>query len=182
MAASYDPIPVAFQSAINEFKGKIKDDKLLSEIEKTTSIDEVYDFTDKLQEEQARKGHLRYLGKIGPFLERLRDYSGAIDTFVQTKPIILAFIWGPIKLLIQWTSSLKQSFDAIVNISAEIGELLPEFKLVRKLFGQNTQLNDILVLFFQDILDFYRITLEFFTKSSKFLLHYLVKFYVAISN
>jgi hypothetical protein len=168
MVNPYDPIQAAFQSVILEFKNRLKDDKLYSEILKTTSIDEVYDATDQLQKDQAKIGHLRHLAKIEPYLERLRDYSGVIDTFVQAKPDILALIWGPIKLLIQWTSILKQSFDEIINITAEIGDLLPEFKEVSQLFNHNVQLKDVLVLFFQDILDFYLVALKFFSKPSKF--------------
>ena len=169
MTTPDDLIQAAFQSVIHDFKDKLKDAKLYSDILKTTSIDEVYDATDKLQEDQAKNGHLRHLSKIGPFLERLRDYSTAIDTFVQAKPNVLALIWGPIKLLIQWTSTLKQSFDAIISTTAEIGELLPEFQEVIKLFGHNEQLKIVLVLFFQDILDFYLVTLKFFSQPSKFL-------------
>ena len=168
MATSYDPIQVTFRSVIHDFKDKLQDDKLYSEILKTTSIDEVYDVTDKLQKEQAKTGHLRDLAKIGPYLERLREYFDVIDTFVQVKPDVLALIWGPIKLLVQWTSILKQSFDAIINTTAEIGELLPEFKEVVQLFNHNLQLKDVLALFFQDILDFYLVALKFFSKPSEF--------------
>ncbi len=164
----YDPVQAAFQSMILEFKDKLKDDKLYSEILKTTSIDEVYDATDQLQKDQAKVGNLRHLAKIEPYLERLRAYSGVIDTFVQAKPDILALIWGPIKLLLQWTSILKQSFDEIINITAEIGDLLPEFKEVSRMFCHNAQLKDVLVLYFQDILDFYVVALKFFSKPSKF--------------
>jgi len=47
-----------------------------------------------------------------------------IDTFVQAKSDILALIWGPIKLLLQISKNLTQSFDAIVNTMANIGEKL----------------------------------------------------------
>lgn len=164
MTTTNDPIQTAFESVIRDFKDRLNDDELCEEISKTKSIEEVYDATDKVQAEQAIKGHLRHLSKIAPFLERLGEYSGAIDTFVQAKPLILAFIWGPIKLLIQWTSILKKSFDAVVNMTAEIGELLPEFITVTKLFSQSTHLKDVLVLFFQDILDFYVVTLKFFSQ------------------
>lgn len=167
MAIPYDPIHIAFESVIYEFKNKLQDDKLYSQILKITSIDEVYDATDKLQEEQAKSGHLRHLSKIEPYLERLREYSGVIDTLVQAKPDVLALIWGPIKLLLQWTSILKQSFDAIINITAEIGDLLPEFKEFSQRFSHNDKLKDVLVLFFQDILDFYLVALKFFNKPSK---------------
>ncbi|KAL6697596.1 hypothetical protein J3F84DRAFT_369411 [Trichoderma pleuroticola] len=52
--------------------------------------------------------------------------------------------------------------DALVNTAAEIGELLPEFKLMAAIFGNNEQVKLVLVLFFQDILDFYAVTLKFF--------------------
>ncbi|KAH7305450.1 hypothetical protein B0I35DRAFT_362187 [Stachybotrys elegans] len=154
-----------FQAVIAEFKQKLGNDNLYTEIFKTTSIDQVYDLTDKLQEEQQKTGSLRHLSKIGPYLERLRDYSGAIEVFVQVQPDILALIWGPIKLLIQWTSTLKQSFDAIIDITAKIGNLLPEFKEAALIFGHNACLNEVLALFFQDILDFYVVALKFFSLS-----------------
>ena len=169
MAASMDPVQVAFQQSADEFRKKLKDHELYKEILETTSIVQVYAFTDQLQREQARTGRLRHLSKIQPYLERLRDYTGAIDTFVQVKPEVLALIWGPIKLLIQWTSTVKRSFDAIINTTAEIGEVLPEFKEFSQLFNHNAQLKDVLVLFFRDILDFYQVALTFFKKPRKFL-------------
>jgi len=163
MVPPLDPVQWAFEKSIRDFKAELKDEGLYSEILRTTTIDQVYDVTDKLQEEQAKNGHMRHLSKIGPFLERLRGYTDAIDTFVQVKPEILAYIWGPIKLLLQWTSVLKQSFDAIVNTIGDIGDLLPEFQEVVRLFGHNEQIKDVLALFFQDILDFYVIALKFFS-------------------
>ncbi|RYP21518.1 hypothetical protein DL765_002154 [Monosporascus sp. GIB2] len=162
MTASTDPIQVAFDFAKHEFKDKLKDDAVYDEVLKTTSIEQVYDFTDNLQKQQAEKGHLRHLSKIEPFLNRLEEYSKVIEVFVQAKPDIMALIWGPIKLLLQWASVLKQSFDAIVNTTAAIGNLLPEFISVTRLFSQNTHIKDVLALFFKDILDFYLVALKFF--------------------
>lgn len=163
MSAEYDPAHQAFATAIQYFKANLKDDALYREILNTTSIQQVYDLTDKLQAEQAKKGHLSYLSKIQPFLQRLNDYAGVIEVFLQAKPEVLALIWGPIKLIIQWASALKQSFDAIINTMADIGILLPEFQLVGNLFSQSRHINDVMVLFFRDILDFYLIALNFFS-------------------
>jgi hypothetical protein len=168
MGPDNDLVQMAFEKSIRDFKANLKDDELYSKILQTTTIDQVYDLTDKLQEEQAKNGHMRHLSKIGPFLERLRGYAGAIETFVQVKPDILALIWGPIKLLLQWTSVLKQSLDELVTTISDIGDLLPEFEGVVKLFGHNKQMKDVLALFFQDILDIYVIALKFFSLSRKF--------------
>lgn len=158
-----DPVQAAFEKAAREFKTALKNDKLYDEVLKTRSIDDVYTATDVLQLELAKKGPLRRLSKIQPYLERLRAYSGVVETFVQVKPDVLALIWGPIKLLLQWTSTLTQSLDAIINTTAEIGELLPEFKDMTTMFSQNHHIKDVLALFFQDLLDFYVVALKFFS-------------------
>lgn len=157
------PIQLAFTEAVRQFKSKLKNAPLYADVLKTKSIDEVYDKTDALQIELGKQGRIRNLSKIRPFLEGLRGYADIIDTFVQVKPDVLALIWGPIKLLLQWTSSLTQSLDAIINTAAEIGGLLPDFKVMATMFGHNEQIKHVLVLFFQDILDFYAVTLKFFT-------------------
>lgn len=162
-----DPAILYFERAIGEFKKNLKDEALYKEILATTSINQVYDLAEQIQTEQGKTGHLRHLSKIKKYLEKLDLYAGAIDTFVQVKPDILALIWGPIKLLIQWTSTLSKSQDAIANITTEIGDLLPEFTDMTALFTHNTRLNDVLSLFFQDILDFYLVTLRFFSLSSE---------------
>ena len=167
MATVQNLVQLAFEQTVREFKSSLKNDDLYSEITKTTTIDEVYDLTDKLQEEQLKKGGLRHLARIGPYLERLREYTSVIQGFIQLKPDILAAIWGPIKLLIQWTSILNQSFDAIISTTADIGLLLPEFSQASRLFSQNEQIKGVLLLFFKDLLDFYVIALKFFSLPRK---------------
>lgn len=165
LPGTLDPAIRGFETAMREFKAKLKDDSMYAELLKTTSIDQVYDLADRIQAEQAKTGLLRHLSKIQKYLERMRLYSDAINTFVQVKPDIMALIWGPMQLLIQWTSTLSKSQDAIAKIMAEIGDLLPEFQDMTALFSNNSRLNDVLALFFQDILDVYLICLRFFSKS-----------------
>ncbi|KAK9774329.1 putative NACHT domain-containing protein [Seiridium cardinale] len=165
MSTVVDTAQAAFDSAIRDFKSKLNDPRVFNEILQTTSIDQVYDATDKLQEEQSKKGHLRNLARIAPYLTRLNDYAASIEVFVQVKPEILALIWGPIKLLLQWASAVKTSFDAIVTVTEDIGILLPEFKKSAQMFHENKQINHVLALFFKDILDFYVIALKFFKQS-----------------
>lgn len=160
-----NPAQRAFDKAMREFRTSLKDAALYSQILKTTSIDEVYDLTDKLQFTQG--AHLADLSRIQPYLNRLKAYTGVIDTFVQAKPEILALIWGPIKLLLQWTSNVSASLSALANTIEEIGALLPEFDQAARLFGSGPHVNDVLALLFQDILDFYLIAVKFFSMKSK---------------
>ncbi|KAI1355079.1 NACHT domain protein [Xylaria sp. FL0043] len=165
MAAVFDPVQAAFDNAISDFKAELKDEQVYKELSQITTIDQVYDATDEIQRKQAKQGHLRHLSKVSPYLDRLNEYAATIEVFLQVKPDILALIWGPIKLLLQWTSALRASFDAIVNAMAEVGELLPEFKRVIALFDENTAIQEVMALFFRDILDFYLVALKFFKLS-----------------
>lgn len=163
LQATDDPFQAAFDPLIRDFRARLKNDDLYREILKTKNIEEVYDVTDKLQEEQSRTGRLRHLSKIEHFLEGLKGYSAVIEVFMQAKPDVLSLIWGPIKLILQWADVLKQSMDAIVDTTAEIGSLIPEFRISSKIFSEDTTIREILVLFFKDILDFYVIALKFFS-------------------
>lgn len=162
-----DPFRATFESVIQEFRSKLKDDALYNEILETKNIEEVYDVTDRLQEEQARTGKLRHMSKITPFLEGLRGYASVIEVFMQAKPDILALIWGPLKLILQWADVLKQSMDAIIDTIHEIGARLPEFRKSTRLFGKNKLILDVLILFFRDLIDFYIIALKFFSLPRK---------------
>ncbi|KAI8718204.1 NACHT domain-containing protein [Fusarium sp. LHS14.1] len=162
-ARSSDAVRHAFNSAIQDFKNNLKDPGLYDQILQTTSIDQVYDATDQLQKGQSKTGRLRHLSKIEPFLDRLRDYSSVVETFVQAKPDVLALIWGPIKLLLLWADALTKSFTAISDTLEEVGSLLPEFCEVTNIFTNSVRLQEILVLFFRDILDLYLITINFFS-------------------
>ncbi|PQE07875.1 hypothetical protein CJF32_00003003 [Rutstroemia sp. NJR-2017a WRK4] len=160
--AQLDPVQVAFDSAIRDFRDKLQNDDLYRDIVRVKSIGEVYDATDKLQQEQGKKGHLRHLSKIATYLNRINDYKSAIDIFIQVKPDILGLIWGPIVLLLQWASILNTSFDAILNTIQEIGQALPDFERAARLFDQNKLIKDVLLSFFKDILEFYLVAFNFF--------------------
>ncbi len=165
MASPNDPIQAAFETAVLNFKKEVNDNGIYDKISQAATVEDVYKETKKLQAEQAKHGHLRHLSKIEPYLTRLNDYSKAIQVFVQAKPDILALIWGPIVLLLQWANVLKVSFDAIVDTMAEIGIALPEFKQAALLFGNNDRIGDVLLLFFKEIIEFYSIAFRFFRLS-----------------
>ncbi|RYP52172.1 hypothetical protein DL768_002614 [Monosporascus sp. mg162] len=143
MSAS-DPAQAAFESSKQAFKDSLQDPNLFDEILRTQNIGQVYDATEKLQREMGNQGRLRHLGKIGPCLERLSGYAAVIDTFVQAKPDVLALIWGPIRILLLWSSRSLQLFDAITSAVERIGEALPEFCDIVRTFSPKETLKDAL--------------------------------------
>lgn len=81
----------------------------------TDAFAEIYTLEDlehaiqDIEVSQAGRKSLRYLNKIKPCLHALNDYSKTIEVFVNAKPDIMAFVWGPIKvcLLVGGQSSYR---------------------------------------------------------------------------
>ncbi|KAF5643189.1 nacht domain protein [Fusarium sp. NRRL 52700] len=161
-SSSTDQVSEVFEKAKVDFLTAIKDQKLRSQFQKATTIDDIWDYTEQLQKDQGSNKRLRGMKRIGPYIERLQEYAGMIEVFVQVKPDILALIWGPIKLLLQVSSNLVASFDAILGVMKNMGSILPRFNEFVPLFKNNERLKYVLGLFFQDILDFYLVSLRFF--------------------
>jgi hypothetical protein len=166
--ATMDPAQAAFIKAQQAFRDKLNDPGLYQEILTTTKVEDVYEITGKIQEDAAKKGRLRYLARIKPFLDGLSSFADVIEIFIQAKPDLLALIWGPIKLILLWSSQITSVLDKIADAMAKIGHALPQFKMVAYMFGSNKAVNHALTLFYEDILDFYRINFDFFLKTRKY--------------
>ncbi len=162
--ASTDTLQQAFENAKREFLDRLPQSQtnLRGEILATTSIDQVYDVTDKLQQGGKSPG----MSKIGRFLELTRAYAAVIEVFVSSHPEVMALVWGSIKLILQLTANAQAGFDAVLNTTARIGDLLPDFAVVREIVRDSERLTRILQLFYRDILDFYSTAFELFSKPS----------------
>ncbi|KAI1122695.1 hypothetical protein F5Y10DRAFT_281496 [Nemania abortiva] len=160
--SSPDPIQAAFESAKDVFKKRLDNDELFKDLLETSSIEDVWALAEKLQKQPYIERRMRHMAKISGFLDKLQVYTSTIDTFVSAKPEILALIWGPIRLLLSWTANDAKFSDAITSAMEKIGNALPQFGEMSKIFSESTKLGQVMALFFQDILEFYTITLNFF--------------------
>jgi hypothetical protein len=159
---SPDPLQQVFDAAKREFDECLPSNTKFRDILAIDTVDKVWDAIKQLQRDLEKKSHLRHMSRMQPFLDRLRSYSAVIEVFVQVKPDVLALLWGPIRLLLQWTGEWQQGFDAIVKTMERIGDLLPQFGDVAKHFIDKELIKDVLALFYRDILDFYLESLKFF--------------------
>ncbi|KAK3987161.1 hypothetical protein QBC44DRAFT_271432 [Cladorrhinum sp. PSN332] len=168
-SSSYDPVLEAFCKAKNDFLRSldlIKDRKVRDRLTQNAhTAESVWQYIDELQRDQGNRRCLQGLSRIGSYIERLQEYSRLIEVFVQVKPEVLALIWGPIKLLLQITSNIAKSFDAILDVMKDLGPAMPDFSKLGDLFRDNPRLKHVLSLYFTDILEFYLTSLKFFTQS-----------------
>ena len=169
--ASENSLQQIFDKAKREFERELPSRISFRSLLRVTTIDEVYDAAREYQDEQVKtSGGIRNLQRIQPLLDRLNEFAGVIEVFVQVQPDILALIWGPIKLLIQLVSGWTQGYDAVVKMMERIGELLPCFSDVVIHFLDIERIKDILGLFFRDILDFFLAMFQFFSLPRTFAL------------
>jgi hypothetical protein len=82
----------AFEAAKMEFLSGLPNTER-DKYSQFTSIEEVYDATDQIQQEQGKTRTLRNLKKIQPYLDCLNHYAGVIETLIQAKAEFLAPIW-----------------------------------------------------------------------------------------
>ncbi|KAI1383676.1 uncharacterized protein F4822DRAFT_84758 [Hypoxylon trugodes] len=150
-----------FKEEARRFWDGLSDDVPLNEILKVTSIDNVYDITDKIQDEQREHGGLRDLSKLKIYLERLEGYVDTINDIIDGSTEILALIWGPVAILLQLARPLDRAYDSVINAIAEIGRALPDFQVSASILNQTVEAKEILVFFFKDLLGFYCAALEF---------------------
>ena len=86
------PAQSVFDTAVKDFQDELADRDEV-DFRGIETIDDVYKEIANIQEEQGRKGKLRFMKRIQPFLACLEQYSDVLDTFVQVKANVLALIW-----------------------------------------------------------------------------------------
>ncbi|EFX05618.1 nacht domain containing protein [Grosmannia clavigera kw1407] len=145
-----------FKKAARKFRDGLPASVSLDEIDKVASIDAVYDIVEKIQEKQQERNGLRNLARIQPYLHRLEGFADTIQKHViGESPGIPALLWGPIALLLQLAVSSNVAFDSIVEATAMVGEVLPDYPALDAIFQESMEAKEILLLYFQDIMMFY---------------------------
>ncbi|KAH7150359.1 hypothetical protein B0J13DRAFT_549979 [Dactylonectria estremocensis] len=160
-----NPAEQSFEQAQQKFLKNLGDPGLYKEILTAKTIDEVYKATSEIQAKMAPQGKLRHLAKIKPLLDRLSEYALVIEVFMQVKPDVIALIWGPIKIILLWSSQISNVLEKVADTLESVGHALPQFAALAQTFDTSDAVKDALALFYLDILDFYRIIFDFFRKT-----------------
>lgn len=158
----------AFDKARQNFIKKVGDPSATVEMQSVSSAGKLHiDDMGAIQQNMAKKGSLRHMGRIARFLDILGTYSATVEVFVQVKPEVLALVWGPVKLLLVWASEYGQLFDTIAGTMERVGFIVPQFQALESTFSDRAELGEALVLFFENLLDFYHLLIGLARKSSK---------------
>ncbi|KAF8454825.1 hypothetical protein BDZ91DRAFT_852907 [Kalaharituber pfeilii] len=107
-----------------------------------------------IQTKQVKGRNMRNINRIRPFVDAMTQYGKVIEVFLNMSDFV-AFVWGPMKFLLQMSSTYINCFDVILDEYEHLGECLPQFQQYYCLFQESSYMRKVLGLVYQDILEFH---------------------------
>jgi hypothetical protein len=157
MAPCPDP---AFQSILTSFRNRLTQKEL--ENFQFTTLKDVRDTIDEIQKQQEVQKDMMNMKRLQSFLEAMEQFSKIIEIFLNVSDAV-AFIWGPLKFLLQVASTWSYSFDRLLEAYEQIGEQLPLLQQYEILFRKEPCMTKVLRLMYEDILEFHKRATKFFS-------------------
>ncbi|KAH6681085.1 hypothetical protein F5X68DRAFT_263435 [Plectosphaerella plurivora] len=113
----------------------------------------------------AARGCLRNTRRLMPLFEGLHHYSKVIEVLCNAVPF-MPFVWAPIKFIVNVTCENVKAFDKIIGQYARIGDSLIRFKMLQAAFLSYPEFQQIVAVFYSDILEFNGEAYKFVTRSA----------------
>ncbi|PIA89572.1 Vegetative incompatibility protein HET-E-1 [Cercospora beticola] len=151
------------QRAFESFQQTVKHDD--ARTFSSTALHDVWRAAKDVESTLAARQKARNLSKIQPFLDGLEHYSKAIEVLCNGTPY-LPWIWPPIKLCLIIASDSIDAFEKLIQAYADIGEALPRFGLLADALKGNQDFQNVLALYYCDILSFHQRAYRLFTQNA----------------
>ncbi|KAI1128502.1 hypothetical protein F5Y10DRAFT_292051 [Nemania abortiva] len=151
-----------FQRALDAFVSRLKPSE--KSLFKVTTLDELKVTILTIQADQRARKKMMHLNRILPFLETMDQLGKVIEVFLNTTNF-LAFVWGPVKLLLLTATSWLESFDDLLDAYQLIAQNLPILEGYQSIFGRSPQIQSVLEGIWSNILEFHIRALRIFEQS-----------------
>ncbi|KAF5590988.1 zinc finger C2H2-type integrase DNA-binding protein [Fusarium pseudocircinatum] len=115
-----------FESVLERFKHGLRNNRDRERF-KATTLNELRGSIAKIQTQQHADRQLQDLKRLALFLEATKQFGEVVHLFCKSSQI-MPFIWGPMRTLLEITSSSRacdKAFDELVGLYEKIGEALP---------------------------------------------------------
>ncbi|KAK4220734.1 hypothetical protein QBC38DRAFT_493568 [Podospora fimiseda] len=155
-----------FEKVINEFKSASKLPNAELRVFEFTSLGNLEACMALMQQKQAQAKRLRYMKRLEPFLEGVKELAKVLDVLIGNSDSILAFIWDPMKSILQSSSTFDDAFDSILDVYETIGSQIPVLSGYQSKFNNKPHIQSVLVMIYQDILSFQLEALRYFEQKS----------------
>ncbi|KAJ5538185.1 ankyrin repeat-containing protein [Penicillium frequentans] len=152
---------LCFERILSSFKSHLGP-KLAADFQ-TTSLDDLRRCIAKIERKQATQKRMQDMGRLSTFVTIMDNYSKVIEVFINAADI-LAFVWGPIKFLLQVASSVSEAFNELLATYKMIGNCLPHIETCQGILLKYPCLEQALESMFHDIFEFHQAALLYFRK------------------
>ncbi|KAH8586238.1 hypothetical protein B0O99DRAFT_644911 [Bisporella sp. PMI_857] len=125
---------------------------------KATSFASLQDFIRNLQAEQEQTKSMRYMKRLEPFLNLMKEYVEIVEAtelFVDVSDAI-SYLWGPMKYILHFAQEFWEAFDLVLDAYQKLGLQLLAYLSFEQLFISTPHMRDVLVMMYKDILCFHR--------------------------
>lgn len=105
---------------------------------------------------------LSSLGRLGPKLKFVDDFSAIIALYCGTNATLTALVWGSIRLMLRLASSAQDSLRDILDMLEELSFTLPRFQAYEKTLSLDGALEMALIDVYTEVICFYARSIHFF--------------------
>ncbi|KAK8044966.1 hypothetical protein PG993_004990 [Apiospora rasikravindrae] len=149
----------AFDRALADFKAGLK--KKDQDRFKATTKESMLKEIEQLQHHQQSRRLGQNLARVKPFVEAMGQFGKVIEIFSNVSEMV-AFVWGPMKLLLQIAGSFAKAFHELLDVYEKLGESIPMVLQFEQLFREDANMRRVLSIMWKDILEFHRQALKYF--------------------
>ncbi|RFU25373.1 hypothetical protein B7463_g10968, partial [Scytalidium lignicola] len=149
----------AFEIILADFKkhltpGELQDFQFVT-------LNDVRETALRIQKDQENLKTMMNMARLESFLEAMNQFGKVIEVFGNAN-IFVAFVWGPLKFILQTASTWADSFESILEAYSQIGEHMPLLEQYQSLFGTKPHMIRVLALIYTDILKFHKKAVRMF--------------------
>ncbi|CAI7658444.1 unnamed protein product [Penicillium crustosum] len=149
----------SLNAALKNFENILTEDQK-REFQKSTATPDIASVIEFVAEIDARNSSTTrrcVAPRLCTFLEATQQFTGVVDTFVSSNPIIAALVWGGVKTAMLTASNVASYFDKVTSMIMRIGKFSPTYQKFGPLYPDCIGLQRALC-------DFYAITINLCVK------------------
>ena len=149
----------SLNAALKNFENILTEDQK-REFQKSTATPDIASVIEFVAEIDARNSSTTrrcVAPRLCTFLEATQQFTGVVETFVSSNPIIAALVWGGVKTAILTASNVASYFDKVTSMIMRIGKFSPTYQKFGPLYPDCIGLQRALC-------DFYAITINLCVK------------------
>ncbi|KAH7397433.1 hypothetical protein BKA66DRAFT_241811 [Pyrenochaeta sp. MPI-SDFR-AT-0127] len=105
--------------------------------------------------------------RLSSLVNAIDDYGKALDVYSNTYGLVISPLWGSLRIILHIAGEAGKFQESLTDMLAQIGDVLPRFRIYQILFSNHERLLVALSSAFLDVLGFCITTKEFFTRAKR---------------